>query len=725
MAKDSYLALAIRNLPAGTTAQDVREHINRVASNPQPVVGPIVKDPNRPTFYTTVTIRQDSDDKCKTLRDKLNLTDFFPRAPETVVRDSKIAVHDEFLGVTTVAEHEDAQFDMYFIHGLGGHAYRSWSTDRNFPQMWPKDFFPNDVRQSPVNPRDPSGPKLAGRFSTVGYRASALNTWSATTTIEKAAENLINTIQTSRPAVGGPVFVNARLGGLVTCQALIDALRPDESKAEKQALYRGTFFQNGQCLVKGVFFFGTPFEGSKLANNASLIVKFLKGNTSLMDSLRIRSNDLTTIVAKFNQLRSDSETKIPILIAYEMQPMYGVKFVTEPESAISSFNVQTIGIDGDHRTMIKFPHNQDKSYREVSELMIRAIQSTLSESKDAFSSSYPSPQSNPPFSPSPLGRSQTTSTLPPYPGPPNPASSSQEAIPAPLSSSRTLPLRPAAFDTPTKSNLYHNNPFVNRTSDVTPVRFADIVEPTNTGKRENKNEFSLLSLFDTVFLLDDTASMGETDGEDGPSRWDQLVESLRYTVDIVCRYDKDGVDVHFLCNDSKDETNITEGQRILDLLTREVGPDEEGGGTYLSTQLHTILAIYMGRYTAWHKGRNQVPRPEKPKMLNLIIITDGEADDKDSVEDLIVASAKELDELKAHPTQVGIQFLQIGTDEGAAKWLRELDDSLKKRHGVRDMVDTRPWNNPREVNKSLRDRLSQILLGAISRAKDEASTIFD
>lgn len=111
MAKDTFLALTIRNLPAGTTAQDVIDHINRAASNARPVVGPIVKDPNQPTFYTTVTIRQDSDDKCKALRDKLNLTEFFPRSPETYLRDSKITVNDEFLGVTTVAEHENSQFE--------------------------------------------------------------------------------------------------------------------------------------------------------------------------------------------------------------------------------------------------------------------------------------------------------------------------------------------------------------------------------------------------------------------------------------------------------------------------------------------------------------------------------------------------------------------------------------------------------------------------------------
>jgi hypothetical protein len=67
---------------------------------------------------------------------------------------------------------------MYFIHGLGGHAFKSWSIDRGFPQMWPRDFLPNDIKERPLDPHFPEGPKLAGRFSTIGYRANIFSTWS-------------------------------------------------------------------------------------------------------------------------------------------------------------------------------------------------------------------------------------------------------------------------------------------------------------------------------------------------------------------------------------------------------------------------------------------------------------------------------------------------------------------------------------------------------------------
>jgi len=86
--------------------------------------------------------------------------------------------------------------------------------------------------------------------------------------------------------------------------------------------------KNGESLVKGIFFFGTPFEGSQIASHASKFVKVLGGNTTLIDSLRSHANDLTEIVAQFNQLRSRPESKIAVSIAFEKQPLYGLKFVS-------------------------------------------------------------------------------------------------------------------------------------------------------------------------------------------------------------------------------------------------------------------------------------------------------------------------------------------------------------------------------------------------------------
>lgn len=203
----------------------------------------------------------------------------------------------------------------------------------------------------------------------------------------------------------------------------------------------------------------------------------------------------------------------------------------------------------------------------------------------------------------------------------------------------------------------------------------------------------MLSKFDVVFLLDDTGSMMEavpssTDHCETRerSKWDEMIDSLRYIVDIVTHYDRDGVDVHFFCNEDKDEFSIRDGQRVLDLLTNEVSPDEIGGGTFIVERLWTILTAYIDRFENYRRRMGErAPPPEKPKMLNLIVITDGAADDKDGVEEVIVDAARRLDELRALPNQVGIQFLQIGKDEAASRWLRKLDDDLKENHKIRDV----------------------------------------
>lgn len=69
------------------------------------------------------------------------------------------------------------------------------------------------------------------------------------------------------------------------------------------------------------------------------------------------------------------------------------------------------------------------------------------------------------------------------------------------------------------------------------------------------------------------------------------------------------------------------------------------------------------------------------KALNIIVITDGEA--TDDIESVIVDTARRLDKGKFSPTQVGIQFIQIGDDKRAAKALRKLDNCLSKSKNVR------------------------------------------
>lgn len=84
---------------------------------------------------------------------------------------------------------------MYFVHGLGGHAFNTWSTDPDDHTqtcMWPRDILPKYLEESGI----------FGRYSTFGYPAGWFGSKSSgrlvKQSIEDAASWLFNDIANSR-----------------------------------------------------------------------------------------------------------------------------------------------------------------------------------------------------------------------------------------------------------------------------------------------------------------------------------------------------------------------------------------------------------------------------------------------------------------------------------------------------------------------------------------------
>ena len=66
--------------------------------------------------------------------------------------------------------------------------------------------------------------------------------------------------------------------------------------------------------------------------------------------------------------------------------------------------------------------------------------------------------------------------------------------------------------------------------------------------------------------------------------------------------------------------------------------------------------------------------------------------------------------------QVGIQFVQIGNDITATRYLRKLDDDIANSvPKIRDIVDTTPYLG-KEVSS---DMIVKIMLGGINRREDQ------
>lgn len=88
------------------------------------------------------------------------------------------------------------------------------------------------------------------------------------------------------------------------------------------------------------------------------------------------------------------------------------------------------------------------------------------------------------------------------------------------------------------------------------------------------------------------------------------------------------------------------------------------------------------------------------------------------------SAAKKLDRLDAAPFQVGVQFFQVGNEEGAKEALEELDDELSNmvEGGIRDIVDTVTWTggcSSRDGGIGLTgDAVLKVVLGSVVKRLD-------
>ena len=172
-----------------------------------------------------------------------------------------------------------------------------------------------------------------------------------------------------------------------------------------------------------------------------------------------------------------------------------------------------------------------------------------------------------------------------------------------------------------------------------------------------------LKKYDTLFLVDDSDSMAGR-------RWQTTAKVLGNIASIAVKYDEDGVDIRFFNSlvEEAERTHLTSSEAVMKLFNN-IEPE---GPTLTADILDGELNEYMYEYD---KNR-------KIKGLNLIVLTDGEPEDDQKVEDVIVKYANQLREARAPSFLVGIQFVQIGSDEKATKFLEHLDDELKKDRGL-------------------------------------------
>ncbi|KAI4131099.1 MAG: hypothetical protein LQ338_001420 [Usnochroma carphineum] len=249
------------------------------------------------------------------------------------------------------------------------------------------------------------------------------------------------------------------------------------------------------------------------------------------------------------------------------------------------------------------------------------------------------------------------------------------------------------------AKLRHVDDGARKASEVIDAKVVETLgkkaSPVSARATKKENVYERLRNYDTFFLIDDSASM--------EPRWHTTARVLANIVSIAVKYDDDGVDVKFFNKriDKKERTNLNTTEKVMALFAKNTPPR---GGTLTADELEEVLNDFIVRYR----------RDPDIKGLNLIVLTDGEPDPGQDVEEVLKEYATALKDAGAHRFKVGVQFVQIGGDERARKFLKLLDDELKAKHKLdRDMIDTVYWAE--EDKGHLHEK---ILLGGILKRLD-------
>jgi hypothetical protein len=195
---------------------------------------------------------------------------------------------------------------------------------------------------------------------------------------------------------------------------------------------------------------------------------------------------------------------------------------------------------------------------------------------------------------------------------------------------------------------------------------------------------------DYTLIIDKSGSMSTKDKPGGLSRWQIMQESALALAAKCEELDADGITVYLFSGKFKRYDNVTAAK--VGAIFQENDPS---GRTDLAAVLADAVNSYFQR-----KAQGQIPANGEI----ILVVTDGEPDDRKAVMDVILAATQKLD----RDEELAISFIQVGTDETATKFLKILDDDLGRAGAKFDIVDTMTMNDMEDLT------LKEVLLSAIN-----------
>lgn len=195
---------------------------------------------------------------------------------------------------------------------------------------------------------------------------------------------------------------------------------------------------------------------------------------------------------------------------------------------------------------------------------------------------------------------------------------------------------------------------------------------------------------DYTLIIDKSGSMSTPDQPGGRSRWDTAQESTLALARKCEQFDPDGITVYLFSSRFRRYDNVT-SSRVMQIFQ-----ENDPAGT---TNLAAVLQDATNRYFE----RKAVGKTKAGGEI-ILVITDGEPDDRKAVMRSIIEASRRMD----RDEELGISMIQVGSDATATRFLKALDDELQGAGAKFDICDTVTLDDMADMT------LSEVLMNAIA-----------
>ena len=195
---------------------------------------------------------------------------------------------------------------------------------------------------------------------------------------------------------------------------------------------------------------------------------------------------------------------------------------------------------------------------------------------------------------------------------------------------------------------------------------------------------------DYTLILDKSGSMSTPDQQGGRSRWEIAQESTLALARKCEQFDPDGITVYVFSGRFKRYDDVT-SSKVAQIFQE----NDPAGTTNLAVVLQDAVNNYFQR-----KAAGQT----KPNGETILVITDGEPDDRRAVFEVIISATRQMEQ----DEELAISMIQVGSDAQATKFLKALDDQLQGVGAKFDICDTITLDDLEDIS------LADVLMNAIS-----------